>query len=349
MSALRLALWCILVAASAPLAASGPGPLHKAAARGDIAFVKDWIAKRRNLDVTYDEPLRGVEGNYARTFGVTPLMVAAHFGQLEVVKLLVEASADIYAESHWPDGEHRRNAFDYAVEQRQLEVARYLWSQGDGARLGARVPEHLSGACSPRCDENLRSQTDFALFLIGIAPNAAADPMRIGDAFCRIALTAGGMEFLGKHLERVPRSSLHCVAYGLYDALPLEQRLGVATWLLDHGADPNDRAAPLTPLIRAATSHQLEMVKLLLARGGDPNARSASGLTAIGQVANSCARGQNNPHRVSQVAMVEYLAGVSDKDVYASPDARAKLGSLAKCCAEEQAPEQRRICAIFGF
>jgi len=348
MSTLRLALLCVLAIATATAAAMGP--LHEAAAKGDTQFVRDWITKKRNLDVTYDDPVRPVEGNYARTLGVTALMVAAHFGQLDVAKRLVEAGADLYVESHWPDGAHRRNAFDYAVEGKQLEVARYLWSKGGGMRLGARLPKHMCGACSPRCDERLRSQTDMALFLVGIAPDEAVLGKDIGNAVCRLALMPGGIEFLEKHLARVPRSSLHCVAYGLYDGLPIAQRSAVASWLLDHGADPNDRSARWTPLMGAAFSHDMDMVKLLLARGGDLNVRGAGGETAISLAADSCAHGANNPHLLRQVAMVEYLAGAgSDKNVYASAEARSKLGLLPRCCAQPESAEQRRICAVFGL
>ena len=47
-----------------------------------------------------------------------------------------------------------------------------------------------------------------------------------------------------------------------------------AAWLLDHGADPNARwnhwGALVTPLHLAAMHGQLEIVRLLLARGADP-------------------------------------------------------------------------------
>jgi ankyrin repeat protein len=47
-----------------------------------------------------------------------------------------------------------------------------------------------------------------------------------------------------------------------------------ATWLLDHGADPNALwshwDADVTPLHLAAFANHPEMVRLLLARGADP-------------------------------------------------------------------------------
>ena len=55
--------------------------------------------------------------------------------------------------------------------------------------------------------------------------------------------------------------------------------LGVATWLLDHGADVNLRATfggpghgqGITALHMACQNGKLDMVKLLIARGADPN------------------------------------------------------------------------------
>jgi len=58
----------------------------------------------------------------------------------------------------------------------------------------------------------------------------------------------------------------------------------------------------------------------------------------------------NDLEAVRQVAMVEYLAGAgSDKNLYASAEARSKLGLLPRCCAQPESAEQRRICAVFGL
>lgn len=340
------ALFCLLVLAAGSAAAQSA--LHDAAANGDTAVVKDWIARKRNLNVTYDSPRR-LEGNYARTLALTPLMVAATFGQLEVVKLLVEAGADLYAESHTPDGKNRRTAFDYAVEQQRVAVARYLWSKGDAAKLGARLPQYLGRGCSPGCTgELLRAHDEMTTFLIGIAPPEALVNKEVGETMCFTAHSEEGRQFLARHFARVPPSSLSCIAY-YPRGLRFEQRRAAVTWLLDRGADPNDRSRPATPLMLAAAAHELEMVKLLVARGGDPNLRYGYAGTVIGYAANSCARGDNNPSRAPQAEVVEYLASVSDKNIYASAEARSKLELLGRCCAEEKAPEQRRICAAFGL
>jgi hypothetical protein len=128
----------------------------------------------------------------------------------------------------------------------------------------------------------------------------------------------------------------------------------VVSWLLDHGADTNDRSYAWTPLTGAAAAADLAMVKLLIARGADPNLPNAEGLTPIGAAADSCVHLPSadtiNPAVERQRAMVEFLATISDRAVYASPAARSKLYLLGRCCvAQPQAPAQRRICEIFGM
>ena len=54
------------------------------------------------------------------------LLEAAATGDTEVVKLLVEGGANLYAQSHWRDGSNRRSAFDYAVASGKIAVVEYL-------------------------------------------------------------------------------------------------------------------------------------------------------------------------------------------------------------------------------
>ena len=73
-------------------------PLHEAGMTGNVEAIKAAIAARRTLDAKWNEPTRGLEGNYARLIGVTPLMMAARAGQLEAARLLVDGGADLYAQ-----------------------------------------------------------------------------------------------------------------------------------------------------------------------------------------------------------------------------------------------------------
>src|SRR6266704_664708 len=74
-------------------------PLHEAASRGDVEMVRSWVREKKNLDERYNDYSMRLEGNYSAIRGLTPLMVAARSGHLEIVKILTEGGANIYAES----------------------------------------------------------------------------------------------------------------------------------------------------------------------------------------------------------------------------------------------------------
>ncbi len=56
--------------------------------------------------------------------------------------------------------------------------------------------------------------------------------------------------------------------------------LAAASWMMDHGADANERDAQGVSLLMRA-GHAPDMVRLLLARGADFNARDAKGQTVL--------------------------------------------------------------------
>ena len=195
----------------------------------------------------------------------------------------------------------------------------------------------------------------MALFLIGIVRDQTVLGEGIGLAACYSQRPVDLLEFVAKRVARIPSRALHCMAFQTRGREhPLEERVAVVSWLLDRGADPNDRSYPWTPLMGAAAAPDLASVTLLIARGADPNLAIAEGLTPIGAAANSCVQLPSadtiNADVERQRAMVEYLATISDRAVYASPAARSKLSLLGRCCvAQPQAPAQRRICEIFGI
>jgi len=62
-------------------------------------------------------------------------------------------------------------------------------------------------------------------------------------------------------------------------------------FLLDHKADPNivaDNYQKLTPLHHAAINGNLEMIKILLEAGANPNAKAGSNYTALHYAAREC-------------------------------------------------------------
>ena len=324
----RCALAMVVFAAGAATC-HAMGPLHEAAATGNAQFVKSWIAAKRDLDATYDEPSRGLEGNYARQKGITALMAAARAGQLEIVKLLVEAGANLYAESRLRDGSNPRNAFDDAVESGRVAIVEYLWSKSDGVRFAGKLDRHIATSCRLGCSEKSG-----------------------GEAACYSPRPLELLEFLDKRGVRFPRNTLHCIAYRpqIRNLRPI-QDLAVASFLLERGADPND--LPHTPLRGSAAGHDIEMVKLLLARGGDPNLPNGDGLTAIAAAANSCVYGadaaQLEPRQRPQLEVIEDLrqAGADPKP-YATEPGRSRVRILANCCSRSPlTATQRRICGVF--
>lgn len=339
------------------------GPLHKAAATGDVEVVKSWIAKKRNLDAIYDEPSTGLEGNLSRKRGVTALMIAARVGQVEVVKLLIEGGANLYAESRWRDGSNPRNAFDEAVEnaveQGRIGVVEYLWTRSDGVRFASHLDQHIAASCRRTCDDKFGgdARTNLALFLISITRDDAALGKGISEAACYSQQPLRLLTFLDKHAVRFPRNTLHCMAYNptVRHLRPLEERIAMASFLLDRGADIEDTGVGFTPLMGASFGHEIGMVKFLLARGANPNARNSAGVTAIGVAANSCAYGGSaaevEPRQEPQLAVINYLVqSGADTKLYASENARSQLNILTSCCNRKpHSGTQRRICEVFGL
>src|SRR5690349_3534096 len=113
-----LTLMFLLAGCSSPMT-----PLHEAARSGNADVVRSYVQAKRNLDPRWDEPTHGLEGNYARLVGLTPLMLAARYGQLDVATLLVEGGADLYAQANTQVPGEPLTAFDFAVQEGHLSIA----------------------------------------------------------------------------------------------------------------------------------------------------------------------------------------------------------------------------------
>jgi len=344
---------------------AGMEELHEAAITGNVEVVKSWISRKRNLDVTYDEAERGLEGNYARARGVTALMVAARAGRLEIAKLLVEGGANLYLQSHWRDGSNPRSAFDYAVEYATarpagIEMVKYLWNKSDRVRFASRLDEQIFASCARACNEKHGGNADgnLALFLIGIA----ADGPRgrgISKAACYSQQPLELLAFLEKSEVRFPKNKLHCADFveQVRSQRTPAERIAIVSFFLDHGADLEDTGQSYTALMGAASTHDLEMVKFLLARGANPNTLNNGGVTAIGLAANSCTTGttamqaQLEARQKPQLAVIEHLLqSGADTKLYATERARAQMDVLVRCCARQpHTGYQRRICEVFGL
>ncbi len=366
---------CLVVALTLSATACGARmqPIHVAAATGDVEFVKGYIAKKGRLDAPFDEPSRGLEGNSSLLRGITPLMMAARGGQFEIVKLLVEAGANLYAEARprdeRPDWSYRRTAFDFAyenamelqriVDQRPADAApilEYLWSKSDGARFAARLPWQISGACARYCNEKSGGdrRSNPALVLIGIAPDEPRG-RGISEAACLAPQPLEVLAFLEKHGVRFPKNTLHCAAFGHHarSQRTLDQRIAIVTFFLEHGADLEDLGISryATPLMGAASAHDTAMVKFLLSRGANPNTRNSVGYNSVISAGSSCihrpAGGTPDAQQQAQLETIEILLQAGGKMEH-PPQGTNWL--MRDCCRQDpRSATQRQICQIYGL
>jgi ankyrin repeat protein len=73
---------------------------------------------------------QGASLDSADEVGLTPLMHAAHVGQLAVVRYLVESGADMDQRHRWTRYGQQPSALDYAVQEGFPEIAEYLLERG---------------------------------------------------------------------------------------------------------------------------------------------------------------------------------------------------------------------------
>jgi hypothetical protein len=363
----------LLLAMSATACGARMEPIHVAAATGDVEFVKSYIAKKGKLDVPFDEPSRGLEGNSARLRGITPLMMAARAGQLEIVKLLVDAGANLHAEARprdeRPDWSYRRTAFDFAydnamdvqrtVDQRPANAApilEYLWTRSDRVRFAARLDQQIRYACWRYCNDKEGGDTHSnpALFLLSIAPDEPRG-RGIGYAVCESRQPLAMLTFLEQHAVRFPKNTLHCTAAGERERneRSLEERIAIINFFLAHGADLEDPGVSgyATPLMRAASAHDVGMVKFLLSRGANPNTRNAVGYNSVISAGSSCihsaASGAADARQQAQLATIETLLQGGAKMEH-PPQSTNWL--MRDCCKQEpRSATQRQICRIYGL
>ena len=204
----------------------------------------------------------GANPNAAERSGLTPLMIAARTGTVGIVKALLAHGARVDAES-----ETKNNALMWAVSERHRDVVALL--------LEARADVHASSAK-------------------GFTPLGFA--ARNGDIETAKLLIAAGANANDPGSDQT-----HPLAFSIISGHP-----AFALFLLDQGADPNARMAGVTALHAAAggvdlwlgdwfrrhgrdrngsggfgtvnidPARRLELVRALLARGANVNARTTT-------------------------------------------------------------------------
>lgn len=254
--------------------------LHEAAERNDLKTIKLLIAWGTSPDVTYNEPGNLHEG--PGIHGITPLMVAAESGHLASVRLLIDAGANIYAQTWRPGREgYDYTAFDYAVEGGHPDVVKYIWEKSNRTSFKKRISINLNIAYNRFCSRQISAASqELVVFLLDNVADAklASDTLwRISDRdYCMDAIRF----LLNRGITPSPNAVVTAAKLGLTEIVSLYRQ---------RGADINAYGrssytylgAMVTPLIAAAGAGNFAMVKFLLSVGADPNLQDTEGRSAL--------------------------------------------------------------------
>jgi ankyrin repeat protein len=216
---------------------------------------------------------RGVDVNARRKDHQMPLHVASYYGNLEIVRLLLEHGADI--EAAWGDkGEkplHQVTYGKYRSQEDGVRVAQLLLDRG--ADVNTRRKDHWT----PLHHASHFGNVEIARLLL----DHGADPEAAGD------------------MEQTP---LHHVSYAKYRSQ--EDGIRVAKLLLDRGADVNtQRKDGWMPLHHASYFGNVEIVRLLLDHGADINATDNSGKTPLHDVTRGRYESQEDGLRIARLLL----------------------------------------------
>jgi uncharacterized protein len=224
-----------------------------------------------------------------RWHGETALIWAAAQNHGEAVRVLVEHGADVDSRSALREFERRRagqsilplgywTPLMYAARENAIAAGRALFSAG--ADLDLVDPDGATALVIAI----INAHYEFAEFLLeaGANPNIVDNEARMGPLYAAVDM----------HRLAVGHGRGNPTQIGLLDGVD------IARQLLEHGADPDARlerpimqrqhtagdaalGAGATPLMRAAKSGDIEMLRLLLAAGADPTLTMPNGTTAL--------------------------------------------------------------------
>jgi hypothetical protein len=199
----------LLIALALPLVGCGPSELHQAAERDRREVVADWIKRGKNVDVVYNEPERffQLHGSRGRLVGQTPLMLAARAGNYEIVKMLVEAKADVYRTSSAAGGWDQRSALDYALEGNDVRVISYFFKKADPSTMRPHLIRNLPRLVSMAChtaNKNLRIQWLELIF----SQVHRDDLQLVGPEIERNVKCDPYVQHIAKHVGRIPNDIL---------------------------------------------------------------------------------------------------------------------------------------------
>lgn len=309
-----------LIAAGVSANATGPygeTALHTCAHAGRVDAAKVLIAHGASLDA----------GDSWR--GQTPLMWAAAQGHPDMMRVLIEAGADVNARSTIVAWERQRTSEPrdkwlppggltpmlFAAREGCVECVKVLASAG--ADLNIVDPDQYSplvialinghfdvaGALID-AGANLDMQDKVGRTALWAAVDAHTIPSSNRPAPRETDDTLGSMDIITKLLD-----------HGARVDVPLRAQIPYRT-KLDRGGD-GVLGAGTTPLLRAAKAGDVPVIKMLLEKGANPRAATRNGVNAIMMAANVSAReedmtGRNKTQKEAIEAIRLLLAAGTD-------------------------------------
>jgi uncharacterized protein len=224
----------------------GTTPLHLACTNRSAAMVDRLLAA-------------GASASATLLSGETVLMTCARAGDANAVKALLAHGADVNAREH----EHQQSALMWAVAQRHPEVVRLLVEAR--ADIRARSLAYAQTVVGEQTQRAGREELNYTVARGGATPLLFA--ARVGDVESARLLLKAGADANDSQPDGV-------------SAVVLAAHSGngpVAALLLEHGADPNAAGSGYAALHAAILRSDLDLVKVLLARGANPNLRITKG------------------------------------------------------------------------
>jgi ankyrin repeat protein len=210
----------------------------------------------------------GANPNAALQNGETPVMTAAHSGNLEVVKLMIASKADLNAK----EASRGQTALMHAVAENHLDVVEALVQGG--------------------ADVHARSKTGFTPLLFA-AQQGDVDIARILlDAGADVNETAP--DGIGGDTNARSLFKPNTQAGALLVAIDSHHE-AMARFLVEHGADVNQHGAGRTPVHSAVQQKMPELVKILLVHKADPNARLEKTMPLLSRYIGQQAGVDTNP------------------------------------------------------
>jgi len=217
----------------------------------------------------------GADANSVKSNGTTALMMAAAAGNADAVKVLLDHGADLKAK----ESAHGQTALMFAASLNRAGVVKLLLNRGadpsvstnsaklervtfdiDGnvvpAKPAAPLPEKLATALAAKEAEG------------GTQTGKAADP----------AANGGRGQFAPRQVGPSYMGGMTALLYAARDG-----QMDAVRELAAGGADINQASTgdQISPMVMAIVNGHLDIAKMLLDRGADPNVVSETGMTAL--------------------------------------------------------------------